>query len=96
MRTSTDTSCGANQKLLRAGGGEVFQGVVRPDESAVVQGFGGDPSVIEPLTNISEDCLFLNIWTFQVATPLFEAVHHGCDATPEKVELLSTNLTIYV
>jgi para-nitrobenzyl esterase len=29
----------------------------------VVEGFGGDPAVIPDLENISEDCLYLNVWT---------------------------------
>lgn len=46
----------------------------------VAKSFGGDASVIEPLTNISEDCLFLNIWVPQSslsALPVMVWVHGG-------------------
>ncbi len=46
----------------------------------VVKGFGGDPAIIEPLKNISEDCLFLNIWAPQSlagALPVMVWFHGG-------------------
>ena len=47
----------------------------------VAEGFGQDPSVIPDLTNMDEDCLYLNIWTPargpQELLPLMIWVHGG-------------------
>jgi para-nitrobenzyl esterase len=46
----------------------------------VVEGFGGNPSVVPDLENISEDCLYLNVWTPRKTTsdlPIMIWMHGG-------------------